>query len=141
MQKNHRVMQLLAGALSLVGTTVNAQDKQCGPANDTSAALISDLKGWMATEDPNRVALRDRVFRIPVVAESQVSLVTDEQICRKVIDAYGKLPEFAYTPSRVYVIRIGESDFAGYDPDRKGGEFVAVHIFNSEYSHIGGWSF
>lgn len=134
-------MRWLAGALSLAGTAVNAQTPQCGAANDTSAAVISELKTWMTTQDPNRVALRDRVFHIPVVSESQISLVTDEGTCRKVVEAYGKLPEFAYTPSRVYVIRIGETDFAGYDPDRKSGEFVEVHIFDSKYTHIGGWSF
>lgn len=139
----HRVMQLLVGSLGLLSTAVNAhaQGAQCGPANDTSTAVITDLKRWMTTENPDRVALRDRVFHIPVVSESQVSLVADERICRKVVEAYENLREFAYTPARVYVIRIGDVGFAGYDPDRKGGEFVAVHLFDSEYSHIGGWSF
>ena len=142
MQKNQLLMQWLAGALIVASPAMNAQAQaaECGAANDTSSALITDLKVWMKTENPTKVALRDRVFRIPVVPESQISLVTDRQTCSEIVKAYGRLPEFAYTPSRVYVIRIG-TEYAGYDPDRKGGEFVAVHLFDSKYSHIGGWSF
>ena len=142
MQMNRRSMQWLAGVLILVtpGMGARAQSTECGAENDTSAALITDLKGWIKTENPDRVALRDRVFHIPVVPESEISLVTDVRTCREIVKAYGRLPESAYTPSRVYVIRIG-SEYAGYDPDRKGGEFVAVHLFDSKYGHIGGWSF
>ena len=142
MQKKCRVVQWLAGAMILAtpGMSAPAQTTECGAANDTSAALIADLKAWMKTENPDRVVLRDRVFHIPVVAESQISVVTDPRTCSEIVKAYSRLPELAYTPSRVYVIRIG-TEYAGYDPDRKGGEFVAVHLFDSKYSHIGGWSF
>lgn len=133
----------LAGVLRFVtpGGNAGAHAIQCGPANDTSAALLTDLKGWMTTENPNKVVLRDRVFRIPVVAESELSLVSDEKICRKVVEAYERLPEFAYTPARVYVIKLGASGYVSYDPDKKGGEFVSVHIFDRDYAHSGGWSF
>ena len=142
MKRSTRLMQLLAGAMIVTapGMSARAQSTECGAANDTSAALITDLKAWMKTEDPDRVVLRDRVFHIPFVAESQISVVTDPRTCGEIVKAYSRLSEFAYTPSRVYVIRIG-TEYAGYDPDRKGGEFVAVHLFDSKYTHIGGWSF
>ena len=135
-------MQWLAGAMILATPAMDAraQSTECGATSDTTAALITDLKAWMNTENPNRVALRDRVFHIPVVAESEISIVTDRRTCSEIAKAYGRLPELAYTPSRVFVIRIG-TEYAGYDPDRKSGEFVEVHLFDSKYSRIGGWSF
>ena len=140
MQRSTRFMQWLAGAMILAAPGAQAQGTECGAANDTSAALITDLKGWMKTENPNKVVLRDRVFHIPVVAESEISIVTDRRTCSEIAKAYSRLPEFAYTPSRVYVIRIG-TEYAGYDPDKKGGEFVEVHLFDRKYSRVGGWSF
>lgn len=133
----------LLGALtvgSVLASSVEAQAHKCGVANDTSAALISELKNWMTTQNPKRITLRDNVFHIPLVSVSQVTLVTDERICGKVVQAYAALPAFPYTPSRVYVIKLGTKNYAGFDPSRKGGEFVAVHIFDSKYIRVGGWS-
>lgn len=142
MQTYRRMMQLLAGAMILAapGMSARAQGTECGAANDTSAALIADLKAWMNTENPDRVFLRDRVFHIPVVAASEISIVTDRETCSEIARSYGRLPEVAYAPSRLYVIRIG-TEYAGYDPGRRGGEPMEVHLFDSKYSRIGGWSF
>jgi len=91
----------------------------------------------MTTTNPKQIALRDDTFHVPVVSPNQIVLVTDENVCARMIRAYADYP--AYTPIKLYVIRMGSKGYVGYDPDRKGGEFTAVYIFDTNFVHIGGW--
>ena len=68
-----------------------------------------------------------------------MTVVTDEKLCAKIIAGYAALPKLAYTPARVYVIKLGSKGYAAYDPDKKGGEFTAIHIFSTKFVRIGGW--
>jgi hypothetical protein len=34
---------------------------------------------------------------------------------------------------------MGNKNYVGYDPDKKGGEFTAVHVFDQKYARVGGW--
>lgn len=111
---------------------------KCRPADDTSLSIILQLKQWVTTQNPERISERDNIFHVPVVPANQITLVTNETICARVIRAYTEYQ--GYTPARLYVIKMGSSGYAGYDPDKHGGEFTAVSIFDSSYVHIGGWS-
>jgi hypothetical protein len=92
----------------------------------------------MTATDSRTVYNRDTVMRLPVVSSSQISLVTDERICAKVIEAYGALPT-PYTPNSLYVIKMGNKGYVAHDPDRKNGEFSVIFVFNAKYTRIGGW--
>ena len=113
---------------------------KCRPADQTSASIIAQLRQWVSTQDTATISLRDSVIHLPVVGPATITVVTDETICGKVIRAYTRFPTpLAYTPVNLYVIKIGSVGFVGYDPDKKGGEFTAVHIFNPQYVRIGGF--
>jgi len=125
---------------ALVSVPAAAQHSpKCRPADDTSENIIGDLKNWITTTDPERIVARDSVFKIPVVNLSQISVVTDERICAKVIQGYATMAG-GYTPSSVYVIKMGTKFHAAYDPSGKADQHSIVHIFDSKYQSIGGWT-
>ena len=137
---NFARVRLVLGAAMITGwsAVAGAQSLKCRPADATSAGLVAELKRWATTTDPSRVSQRDTLFHVPVVSVSQITVVTDEKVCLKVIQGYSLNP-VPYTPTRLYVIKLGSKGYVGFDPDRKNGEFSVVHIFDSHYRHIGGW--
>lgn len=112
---------------------------KCRPADSYTEMLIGTFKAEVTSTDPHVVSLRDSVYRIPVVPPDEITLVTDEKICAEIIQAYANLKGGAYTPARVYVIKMGSKGHAALDPDRKAGEFSILHIFNTKYVDVGGW--
>jgi hypothetical protein len=112
---------------------------KCRSADATSDRLIQGLKSDVVSTDPDVIRARDSVYHIPVVPASQISLVTDERVCAKVVQAYATLRYGPYTPTRVYVIKMGSKYTVAHDPDVREGEFSLVHIFDSKYSKVGGW--
>jgi hypothetical protein len=133
-----RIVRALLVVPAMVSTGAFAPAPlKCRAADARSLGLIRELREWVTTADPERIASRDTIFHIPVVPASQITLVTDERVCAKVVQAYARYP--AHTPDSLYVIKMRSRGYVGFDPDRKGGEFTAVYIFNSKYAHVGGW--
>src|SRR6266508_6031669 len=118
-------------ALVMLTTSPRASAQEslkCRAADQTSAGLITQLTNWVTTTDPERIADRDTLFHVPVVPVSQITLVTDEKICVKVIATYAALPG-GYTPPTVYVVKMGSKNYVGYDPTYKAGEYSIVFVF------------
>ena len=111
---------------------------KCRAADDYTAALTYELKRYVSSQDPKVIADRDSIYHVPVVPVNQISVVTDERVCSKVVQAYSAMSG-GYTPSSLYVIKMGSKYTVAVDPDHKSGEFNVVHIFNSNYADIGGW--
>src|SRR5687768_1431 len=133
------VAPITIGLLTLPNSAVAQGSAKCRPADGTSERIIYGLKRDVTSQDPTVIWHRDNTYHIPVVPVNQISLVTDERICSKVVEAYAALAHGAYTPARVYVIRMGSKYTVALDPDTKAGEFNIVHIFESKYVAIGGW--
>lgn len=132
----------IAGVVAWVATARPAPGQtvqRCRPADNSSARLIVELKAWMSATDPERVADRDTLYKIPVVNTSQITLVTDEAMCLKAANAYGAQPGSS-TPTRVYLIKLGSKGYAAYDPDQPAGEFRVVMILTTEFAVSGGWT-
>ena len=136
--KHWRIV-LFAIALSIFVTRSGAQTSlKCRPADDYSASMISNIQWYDTTTNAQAIYKRDSVMHLPVVNANQVSLVTDERICAKVIDAYTALPN-GYTPANLYVIKMGTKGYVAHDPSRKVGEFTVLFVFNTKYVRTGGW--
>jgi len=134
-----RVAVVGVGLIVSSRAAVSQTNLKCRPADASSDMLIDALKWYVTTQDPATIAARDNYYHVPVVPVNQISLVTDERICSKVVQAYATLAHGAYTPARVYVIKMGSKYTVAHDPDVKAGEFSSVHIFDSKYVNIGGW--
>ena len=111
----------------------------CKKSDQTSSGLIVELRDWVTTSDPERIQDRDSVFKIPVVNPAEISVVTEERICRKAILGYSRLSG-GRRPTSLYVIRMGKKHFAVYDPSDKAGDMMTVHIMNRKFASIGGWT-
>jgi hypothetical protein len=138
----HILPTAAAAALSFsgLGTIASARTTlKCRPADARTESLIYGLKWHVTSQDTAIIRSRDSVYHIPVVPVSQISVVTDERVCTKVIQAYAALAHGAYTPSRVYVIKMGSKYTVAQDPDVMAGDFSIVHIFDSKYIEVGGW--
>jgi hypothetical protein len=138
--REYVIIAAFASGLVALPTSAIAQgSSKCRPADPYSAMLIGTLKDKVTSHDSTVIWHRDNTYHVPVVPVNQIALVTDERICTKIVQAYAALPHGAYTPTRVYVIRMGSLGTVALDPDAKAGEFNVVHIFNSKYVEIGGW--
>jgi len=105
------VATFLALGLGVVSHDAPAQTpSKCRAADERSTALIVELKQWVLYTDPRRIYERDNYYHIPVVPLTQITLVTDEQICAKIVAEYSKLPQNPYTPASVYVIKNGKQE-------------------------------
>lgn len=134
-----RVIVLILFIIGVPASTRAQPNLKCRAADDTTLGLIAELKAWAATTDPERISQRDNIFHVPVVDARSLSVVTDEKVCAKIIAGYSAFPKLAYTPTRVYVVKLGSKGYAAYDPEKIGGEFTAVHIFSTKFVRIGGW--
>lgn len=128
----------LAFVLALDASQAAAQTTpKCRPADAHTANLISHLVYRISATDPRDTRLRDSVYKIPVVASSQITVVNDERVCGKLIEAYSRDAE-GRVPVSLYVIKLGTKHYAVMDPGDKAGEFSIVLIYNSKYVRVGG---
>lgn len=117
------------------GPLVASGQSACLAAAPRSNLLIGELKQWMETTDPERIAHRDTLFMIPQVNMADITLVSDATICAKVVAKY---PE--PRPAQVFVIRLGNKGYASLDPTGLTGEYENVHIFDRKFKRVGGWT-
>ena len=133
-----RIAIFAIGSIGVHDTANGQASAKCRAADGRSASMISDIKRYLAATDPKMIHNRDNVMHLPVVSSSQVSLVTDEKVCAKAVQAYGTVPN-AYTPTKLFVVKMGNKGYVTYDPDRKAGEFSVVFVFDTKYVRTGGW--
>jgi hypothetical protein len=82
--------------------------------------------------DTELVATRAR-YHLPVVAASQVTLVTNKRTCSSALQAYTLfLPAGTPAPSSLYVIAVG-SVFLGWTPATPGAEWALAVVFDSKF--------
>ncbi len=92
----------------------------------------------MTEADWNRRADRDTLYRIPVVALTELAVVTDSRTCASAARAYGPRPGETALP-RVHVIKLGRSGFAVLDPLLGNGHSETVRIYDPRWRRLGGW--
>lgn len=118
--------------------TASSQTTACKQANDTSTRIISAVKSIMT--QTNKVRLR---ANLPLTPLSDISLITDENVCIQARDAYNAYT-YSSNPSppnplpafQFYVLRVG-TYFATFDPDDRAGEWHIIDFFDSTWHHVG----
>ena len=113
--------------------------KKCRAADANSANLITELTLMVTSTDSETVADRTNIYHVPVVSASQIALVTDEKVCAKVVLAIAALPA-KKTPVNLYVVKMGSKGYAAWDPTAVAGEYRTIHIFDTKYVRVGGWT-
>ena len=101
----------------------------CLPSTDPVATrLVWHLQGIASRQDSTTIQLRIALANMPVTPDSQISMVTDEELCRQASVA---LDSSFFEPARqspVYLARVG-TRYVAHPPSIGTGEFgYLVHL-------------
>jgi hypothetical protein len=105
----------------LAGLSLLASGSCAGPDAE-SARLIRAVSAWSASGDS--------LFN--AVDSADIVLETNEAVCSRLTEAYSKLPGEVDTPGSLYVVRVGRTHYATFDPNDMAGTSRTVMIFDSE---------
>ena len=124
----------------LVPGSVAAQaTSACRPADATSARILTWLTDVVTGTSPALVQRRT-IMGLPQVATSQISYVTDKNVCSKAVTTYNSNVGYqAGTPGtsealsgRLYVVKVGTA-YVGNDPAILAGEFRVYVTMDKTY--------
>ena len=117
---------------------VPAGTKACRPADDTAARFIADIRELATSPDSVSASWR-AVLRIPQTREADVALVTDHEVCRRVLSAFKSVRPDGSPPSDAYVARVG-SVTIGIGPARTTGPTRMHIVMGPRYEVLGSFS-
>jgi hypothetical protein len=105
----------------------------CRAPNPDTVLEVTSYQNVVTSTDTAAASFRQRQ-KLPVVAVSQVSYVTDDAICAKVEAPYSAaLSGNGNTPSlQVHVIKVGDV-YVVWDPVQRLGEFQIIMTVSKQY--------
>lgn len=133
-------MRLVAVAgLMLLTSCFAAAQSGSGCSSDTGVGFLSEIVRLLAETDPELVDARTRFYNVPSIPPSAVTAVRDAATLARARAGLARHIERA--PSRcIYVLKLGESGFAVFDPEYRVGHYNAVFIFDRLWRNVGGWT-
>lgn len=131
------LLRAAAVSLGIAPAVVQAQTSSCRPADSTSIKMLAWVTNVVTGTDSGSVRQRAQM-KLPQVAASKVTYVTDNRLCSKVVtpynaetvmqDATGSVP-----PSgQLYVIKVGTVYLAS-DPAKSAGAFRVYVTLDNKY--------
>ena len=109
----------------------------CRPADSTSAVMVQWVTAVVTGTDGASIRQRNQM-KLPQVAANQVSYVTDNKICSKLVapyntrtamqDASGAVP----ASGKLYVIKVG-TVYVACDPAKNAGEFFTYVTLDQKF--------
>ena len=128
--------------LPLGGTPSAPPPPVCKAADATSAHLIQYLTGIATGTDVPYTTMRDSLH-VPAVAANQISLITQENTCKKAAATYdARIVSWGGTAKtrQIYVVRVG-STYAAFDPTEStiGSEWRPLILMTNQYVFISSW--
>jgi len=134
----------MISVLYLLISLMTAPTPQAGMCLGTGAAPEPASAAWGIDYMTRLVTAVDSIhnatrvaYQLPLLSPSEVSLVTDEAICTQAANAYAQNAlDTPITPVAVYVIRVGSTRYLVWNPDVKGGHYVAMVIFSDTFSVV-----
>lgn len=134
---HHLKLIATLAVLGFAPAVVHAQNSACLPADSKSADMVTWLTNIVTGTDTASVQMRAQL-KLPQVAASQVSYVTTNSVCSKVVSTYnansgvtqGGVP---VSPSgKLYVVKVG-TVYVANDPVKTWGEFSIYVTVDSKY--------
>lgn len=136
-------MRGILAAILLWSATACAAAAQGPPAcsadDDRAVVFYEDVVSLVTSTDPEIVAARDQSYNVPGLPATAVTPVRDARTLGR---ARGALAAYlGRAPSRcIYVLRLGDSHFAVFDPEYSVGHYQGVFIFDQKWRQVGGWT-
>jgi hypothetical protein len=135
-----RILVVTLFGLSFAGCThaLRAQSTVCRPADDVSAGIIQSLSYSLLKTDSISIALRQSLNLPQLSSASQISLVTNEKTCQRAVSALNQAEGSSVSGRRVYLIQLGNSRYAVYDPTElaPGSSFLFVSYFDNHWTYL-----
>lgn len=139
------LIRLLAGmtlvlrvaAAASATTIARAGGPYCKPLDETGKHILYTLQRQATS--PSDLAYRAKIWRIPLLAPSDVVFVTDEPICEQAARAYDRemSPETSTLTRGVYVVRL-RSWYLVVDSESMAGEWMRGIVLDSTYARHSG---
>jgi hypothetical protein len=115
-------------ALSPLGA---ARAQSCRSADKTSDYFVSDLRELTVSSRADDVYQR-RDLKIPVTDSATVVLVTDNNVCQKVLATYNTTVKAGQSlATHVYVVKVA-TVYVALDPDRPASAAERYAVVNSK---------
>jgi hypothetical protein len=117
-----------------------AMSSACRPADSTSASMVAWLTAVVTGTDSAAVEQRTQM-KLPKVAASQITYVTDENVCSKALSPYNANSTMSgngvsVPPSgQLYVVKVG-TVYVARDPAKTAGEFVINVTLDSKFRFL-----
>jgi hypothetical protein len=127
----NQVAGLLVTVLLAFASGAEAQNV-CLPADELGLGKLNHIQRVAEGSDSVSIATRS-AFQLPAAKASQVSLVIDERICKKVAASYYAALGKSSTGRALYVIKIGSS-FVASDPTEVAGEWSIAMTLDRHYN-------
>ncbi|MEJ7811095.1 MAG: hypothetical protein WKG32_11850 [Gemmatimonadaceae bacterium] len=110
----------------------------CLPATDTAAVRFADFLVKIGSS--SGLAEVRRSINLPVTPADQISLVSDEELCRRAVQARDSVNAgVASVPKGepLYLARFGTM-YAAYPPNHHGGEWGTIDFFDNTFTFVVG---
>ena len=108
-------MLLAVSAACAVPLHANSPPSLCLGPDSVSANLLTELKTLLSATDTANVNWRTRL-NLTSVAANQVTLTTTANTCQAAVTAVNTLRQHVTTGRKVYVFKLGNTQYAVWDP-------------------------
>lgn len=133
-----KVLALALLSLGLTATPGFAQSA-CRPADQASDRMVLWVKG-IATGTDGQAASSRTMMKIPFVASSEISHVTDSLVCNNALGPYNSKAQLQVaatgTPvpssGQLYVVKVG-TVYVVWDPVKSAGSYALYVTMNASY--------
>ncbi|HXL06285.1 MAG TPA: hypothetical protein VN964_05105 [Gemmatimonadales bacterium] len=128
-----RVSLILLVASAASTTAARAQGLYCKPLDKTGERLLYTAQRQATT--PSDSAYRTKIWQIPLLTQSDIALVTDENVCEQAARAYDREmnPQTSTLTRGVYVIRL-RVWYLVVDTESRAGEWMRGVVLDSAYA-------
>ena len=137
MTNGARMSLVLLVAAAASATIARAQEPYCRPRDNNGNRILYTIQRQATT--PADSAYRSNIWKIPLLAPSDVVFVTDEKICEQAAGAYDRemSPETSTLTRGVYVVRL-RSWYLVVDNQSRAGEWMRGIVLDSTYARHSG---
>jgi len=124
---------VLLAAAAASPAIAGAQGPYCKPFDEIGHHILYTVE--RAATLPSDSVYRAKIWRIPLLAPSDVVFVTDEKTCERAARAYDRegSPETSTLKRGVYVVRLGTS-YLVVDSESRAGEWIRGVVLDSSFA-------
>jgi len=138
-----RSLPFVFGAVAFLAPGAKAQTYKCLPDTAEQSEVLRDYVVDLVTGTDSGIVTNRRLYHLPAVAKSKVTVVTTSSVCSQAGAAYHRAVTAPGTPpvSRtLVVIKVGTTRYVVLDPNHRNGEFESNLVFDTHWTLLIGFT-